>query len=100
MGAAEVRIRMTTIFANDTKAGSYMRSLLYINANDLTFTDLADGGHKAEFDVVAITFGDNGRGIDQVGQNFTLRARGEEYTRFRRDGFLFFLAVPVKKRGG
>ncbi|HKB65893.1 MAG TPA: VWA domain-containing protein [Pyrinomonadaceae bacterium] len=98
-GAAGVRIRLTTLFANDTKAGSYMRSLLYINANDLTFTDLADGGHKAEFDVVAITFGDNGRVIDQVGQSFTLRARAEEYTRLRRDGFVFFLTVPIKKAG-
>ena len=98
-GAAGVRIRLTTLFANDTKAGSYMRSLLYINANDLTFTDLPDGGHKAEFDVVAITFGDNGRVIDQVGQSFTLRARAEEYTRLRRDGFVFFLTVPIKKAG-
>jgi len=98
-GAAGVRIRLTTLFANDTKAGSYMRSLLYINANDLTFTDLPDGGHKAEFDVVAITFGDNGRVVDQVGQTFALRARTEEYARLRRDGFVFFLTVPVKKAG-
>jgi VWFA-related protein len=98
-GAAGVRIRLTTLFANDTKAGSYMRSLLYINANDLTFTDLPDGGHQAEFDVVAITFGDNGSVIDQVGQSFTLRARAEEYTRLRRDGFVFFLTVPIKKAG-
>jgi hypothetical protein len=98
-GAAGVRIRLTTLFANDTKAGSYMRSLLYINANDLTFADLPDGGHKAEFDVVAITFGDNGSVIDQVGQSFTLRARAEEYTRLRREGFVFFLTVPIKKAG-
>jgi hypothetical protein len=98
-GSAGVRIRLTTLFANDTKAGSYMRSLLYINANDLTFTDLPDGGHKAEFDVVAITFGDNGSLVDQVAQTFTLRARAEEYTRLRRDGFVFFLTVPIKKAG-
>jgi hypothetical protein len=73
--------------------------LLYINANDLTFTDLPDAGHKAEFDVVAITFGDNGSVVDQVAQTFTLRARAEEYTRLRRDGFVFFLTVPIKKAG-
>jgi VWFA-related protein len=98
-GSAGVRIRLTTLFANDAKAGSYMRSLLYINANDLTFTDLPDGGHKAEFDVVAITFGDNGSVVDQVAQTFTLRARAEEYTRLRRDGFVFFLTVPIRKAG-
>src|SRR6185295_1051806 len=73
--------------------------LLYVNANDLTFTDLPNGEHTAEFDVVVITFGDNGSVIDQVGQSFTLRARAEEYARLRRDGFVFFLTVPIKKAG-
>ena len=98
-GAAGVRVRLTTLFANDAKVGSYMRSLLYINANDLTFTDLPDGAHKAEFDVVAITFGDNGRVVDQVGQGYTIRSNGEDYQRLRRDGFVFFLTVPIKKAG-
>ena len=98
-GAAGVHVRLTTLFANDPKTGSYMRSLLYVNANDLTFTDLPNGEHTAEFDVVAITFGDNGSVIDQVGQSFTLRARAEEFARLRRDGFVFFLTVPIKKAG-
>ncbi|HYU97355.1 MAG TPA: VWA domain-containing protein [Pyrinomonadaceae bacterium] len=98
-GAAGVHVRLTTLFANDAKIGSYMRSLLYVNANDLTFTDLPNGEHTAEFDVVVITFGDNGSVIDQVGQSFTLRARAEEYARLRRDGFVFFLTVPIKKAG-
>lgn len=98
-GAAEVHVRLTTLFANDPKTGSYMRSLLYVNASDLTFTDLPNGEHTAEFDVVAITFGDNGSVIDQVAQSFTIRARAEEYARLRRDGFVFFLTVPIKKAG-
>ncbi|HEV7747470.1 MAG TPA: VWA domain-containing protein [Pyrinomonadaceae bacterium] len=98
-GAAGVRLRLTTLFANDAKAGSYMRSLLHINANDLTFTDLPDGSHRAEFDVVAITFGDNGRVVDQVGQGFILRSQPDDYARQRRDGFVFFLTVPIKKAG-
>jgi VWFA-related protein len=98
-GSAGVRLRLTTLFANDAKAGSYMRSLLHINANDLTFTDLPDGAHKAEFDVVAITFGDNGSVVDQVGQGFILRTEGDDYARQRREGFVFFLTVPIKKAG-
>jgi hypothetical protein len=76
-----------------------MRSLLHINANDLTFTDSPDGTHKGEFDVVAITFGDNGSVVDQVGQGYTLRTDNDEYARLRRDGFVFFLTVPIKKAG-
>jgi hypothetical protein len=98
-GAAGVHVRLTTLFANDAKVGSYMRSLLYINANDLTFTDSPGGEHAAGFDVVAITFGDNGSVVDQVAQSFTLRARDEEYGQLRKDGFVFFLTVPIKKAG-
>ena len=98
-GAAGVRLRLTTLFANDPKIGSYMRSLLHINANDLTFTDLPDGEHTATFDVAAITFGDNGTVVDQVGETFTTKVRGEEYSRLRKDGFVFFLTVPIKKAG-
>ena len=98
-GAGGVRLRLTTLFANDPKIGSYMRSLLHINANDLTFTDMPDGTHTATFDVAAITFGDNGSVVDQVGETFTTKVRGDEYPRLRRDGFVFYLTVPIKKAG-
>ncbi len=98
-GASGVRLRLTSLFANDEKVGSYMRSFLHVNANDLTFTDLPDGSHKADFDVVAITFGDNGNVVDQVGRSYTLRVAGDDYSRIRRDGFVYSLTVPVKKAG-
>src|SRR6266566_2973904 len=98
-GASGVRLRLTSLFANDEKTGSYMRSFLHVNANDLTFTDLPDGSHKADFDVVAITFGDNGNVVDQVGRSYTLRVAGDDYSRIRRDGFVYSLTVPVKKAG-
>ena len=90
-GAAGVHMRLTTLFANDAKVGSYMRSFLHINANDLTFTDLPDGSHKAEFDVVAITFGDNGNVVDQVGRATQCEAKRRRIiARLRRDGFVYF----------
>ena len=98
-GAAGVHLRLTTLFANDAKFGSYMRSLLHINADDLTFTDLPDGWHKAEFDVVALTFGDNGNIVDEVSRSYTMRITGNDYQRIRRDGFVYFLTVPIKKAG-
>jgi VWFA-related protein len=98
-GAAGVHLRLTTLFANDAKVGSFMRSLLHVNANDLTFTAEPNGVQKAEFDVIAITFGDNGGVVDQVGQTYAMRARPEDYERIRKDGFVFFLTVPIKKAG-
>ena len=77
----------------------YMRSLLHVNANDLTFTELPDGSHKADFDVVGITFGDNGNLVDQVARSYTLRAVGNDYQQILKNGFVYFLTVPIKKAG-
>ncbi|HEY3042136.1 MAG TPA: VWA domain-containing protein [Pyrinomonadaceae bacterium] len=98
-GASGVHLRLTTLFANNAKDGSYMRSFLHVNANDLTFSDLTDGWHKADFDVVAITFGDNGNVVDEVSRSYTIRIAGEDYLRLQRDGFVYFLTVPIKKAG-
>jgi VWFA-related protein len=94
-----VRLRLTSIYGNDPKAGSFLRSLIHIEARDLTFTEEADGWRKTIFDVLAITFGDNGAVIDQIGRTQTVRIRGETYKHVLENGFIFDLAVPVKKPG-
>jgi VWFA-related protein len=94
-----VHLRLTSLFGNDAKAGSFVRSLLHINARDLTFTDEPDNWHKAVIDVFAVTFGDNGTVVDHVDRVQTIRVRGDTYKRALDNGFVFVLTVPVKKPG-
>ncbi|MCA1604198.1 MAG: VWA domain-containing protein, partial [Acidobacteria bacterium] len=98
-GSAGVHLRLTSLFANDLKLGSLMRSILHINARDLTFTKEPDGWHKAVFDVLAVTFGDNGMVVDQLGRTHTVRVKDKTYEHVLRDGFIYNLTVPVKKAG-
>ena len=98
-GASGVHVRLTSLFANDAKVGSFMRSLLHIRGSDLTFTDEPDGWHKAVFDIVAITFGDNGTVVDQLSRTHTIRAKGKTYERILNSGFTYDVTVPVKKAG-
>jgi VWFA-related protein len=98
-GSAGVHIRLTSVFANDPKAGSIMRSMVHVKGRDLTFTDEPDGWHKAVFDILAITFGDNGVVVDQIGRTHTLQLKGKTYERVLADGFTYNLTVPVKKAG-
>src|SRR6266576_69128 len=72
-GSTGVHLQLTSLFGNDAKAGSIMRSMLHIDARDLTFTTEADGKHKCIFDVLAMTFGDNGVPVDQIGRTYTLQ---------------------------
>ena len=98
-GAAGVPIRLTSLFANDAKTGSFMRSLLHVDGSALTFTDEPDDWHQAQFDVVAVTFGEDGRIVDEVTRVDRLRVRGESYQRVLKSGFVYMLTVPIKKPG-
>jgi VWFA-related protein len=94
-----LRLRLTSFFGNVESIGSYMRSMLHIDANDLTFTKEPDGTRKATIDVIAITFGDNGQIVDQIGQTHNLRLPEDVYAQALRGGFNYTITVPVKKAG-
>jgi VWFA-related protein len=98
-GSAGVNVHLTSLFANDPKLGSFMRSMLHVKGRDLTFVAEPDGWYKAVFDILAITFGDNGMVVDQLGRTHTMRFKGKTYERILNDGFTYNLTVPVKKPG-
>lgn len=97
--AGDISVRLTSLFANDAHAGSFVRSLLFIDASKLTFIPEADGWHKTVLDVVAVTFGDNGQVIDQVDQVQNIKVRGQTLEAVRRDGLIYNLNVPIKRAG-
>jgi len=98
-GASGVHVRLTSLFANDAKIGSYMRSMLHVRGRDLTFTDEPGGWHKAVFEIIAITFGDNGVVVDQLNRSHTIRVKDKAYERMLKSGFTYSVTVPVKKPG-
>jgi VWFA-related protein len=95
----DISLRLNALFGNDAVQGSFVRSLLHIKAQDLKFTDEPDGTKKAVFDILAITFGDNGAPIDQIAKSYTLTVRDEMYKRILKTGFVYYFTLPVKKPG-
>ena len=98
-GASGVRVQLTSLFANDPSNGSFTRSILYVDANDLTFTEETDGWRKATFDVVTVTFDESGNVVDQLSRTDALRLRGESYQQVLKYGFVYYTNFPVKKPG-
>ena len=76
-----------------------MRSVLHVDARDLTFTEEANHTHKSTFDVLAITFGDNGVPLDQIGRTYVIQLPDDVYKRTLRDGLVYYVTMPVKKPG-
>jgi VWFA-related protein len=98
-GSSDVHLQLTSLFANDATNGSFMRSLLHIDARDLTFKDGPNGTHECVFDVLAMTFGDNGATVDYNGQTYTVQLPEAEYRRAMQQGMVYNVTVPIKKHG-
>lgn len=98
-GTSGVHLQLTSLFGNDAKIGSFMRSILHVDANDLTFTKQPDGWQQATFDVVAVTFGDNGNVVDEISRTDTFRVSDEGFQEVLKHGFVYFVVLPIKKSG-
>lgn len=98
-GANDMTVRLTTFFANDATAGSLLRSFLFLDARDLSFTEQPDGTHEASFDLSSIMFGDNGRVISRQDRVATLRLRGNPFARVMREGIIYGFDMPVNEFG-
>lgn len=98
--ASGVDMRMTSLFSNDARRGSFMRSLIYINGNDLQFSEEADGSRKARVDIAAVTFNGEGRVVDQIIETREVRVTASGYRSILRNGLTYTLDVPVNKQSG
>jgi VWFA-related protein len=98
-GSGDVDLRLTSLFFNDAQSGSFMRSLIYVDARSLTFREQADGSRKANMDVVAVTFGADGMIVDQRSTPETIVVRAEQYQQMLKSGLIFGINLPIKKAG-
>jgi VWFA-related protein len=94
-----VGLRLTALFGAAPEGGSFIRALLQIDAQDLAFSDDADGSHKVVFDVAAVNFGADGRVVDQLTRTQTLNVSKDALQQVLRDGLLYSLNIPVKQPG-
>ncbi|MFT3744007.1 MAG: VWA domain-containing protein [Pyrinomonadaceae bacterium] len=94
-----IDLRLNALFGSDAKGEAYVRSLLHINASDMKFVDAENGAKKVVFDVLAMSFGDNGQVIDRLGKTYTLTVKADTYKRVMNEGFVYHFLFPVKKPG-
>lgn len=94
-----INLKLNTLFGSDAKNVSYVRSLLHVDTADMKFTDEPNGEKKVAFDVLAISFGDNGQVVDQLGKTFTVTLKPDAYKKIVDEGFVYHFMFPVKKPG-
>jgi VWFA-related protein len=98
-GATGIEVHLASVFANTKQLGDVIRSVVYVKAGDLKFADAPDGARKADFNLSAILFDEEGKVVHSAGETRTLRLNTKDYDRAMRDGLVYQLDIPVKKPG-
>ena len=107
--ATGVKVRLTSMYFQTKKTGPFVRSLLHLDAKDLTFAQGAFGLWHATVDVVASAY----RGFHLVplrhGQlglmaydrqhRTEISLSGERYRRALKEGVIYVLDEPMKEPG-
>ncbi|MBV8857873.1 MAG: VWA domain-containing protein [Acidobacteria bacterium] len=99
LSSGELTLRLTSLFNSPAEKAAAVDSLMHIEASQLKLTDEADGWKKAVIDVAAVTFGEDGRPVDEINRTETVRARGEALQLMLSEGLVYMMKVPIKKPG-
>ena len=97
-GVTGIDLRLNAIYGDDPKGGPYVRSLLHVNAKDLSFND-DQGGKKTTIEILAMAFGDNGQPVDQIAKGYNLTIKPEKLQELLKNGFVYQFTFPIKKPG-
>jgi VWFA-related protein len=95
----DVPLRLTTLFNADAARGSYVHSLVHLDARRLTFVDWPDGQRKADIQTLILLLDSAGKVVDQATRSDALFFRSEAFEQVQRGGLVYALDVPVKKPG-
>jgi len=93
----DIHLRLTALFSHEEK--SFLTTLLYINGSDLTFTQEPDGKYKAVLEAVAITFDEDGNGIDDTQRIYSLRGGEQSRDTAIKNGLILTLQHEAEKPG-
>lgn len=94
-----VEVKLNALFGHSPKSGYFVHSFLHIDANDLTFKKLENGDYQASFDILAISYGDNGVPVDKNNAVGSTIVKADQLERTRRDGIAYSFIFPIKQPG-
>lgn len=97
--SGDIEMRLTSVYLNDEKEGSYVRALMHLDSKDVKFVDQPNGNKKVSLDVIAITFGENGKSVGNFSKNYTISIKPENLAKIKEKGFAYTMKIPVKEAG-
>jgi VWFA-related protein len=94
----DIEVNMTSFFVDDTAGGALVRSFVYIDAKNLTFTSV-NGRQQASIELHGAVFGDNGAIAQQLKRGATLSLTEAEHRQAVANGIALSFDMPVRRAG-
>ena len=97
--ATDIALRATTLPGYSPEQGSFVRTLLHIDARALTFAD-SEGKRTASADVLGMVFDQDGTEVAHLSTGFSVALTSEGAEDALRDGLAYTLRIPIRQPGG
>ncbi len=100
----DINLHLAAIFyqqqeKNEKNPTAFVRSILHVDVNDITFTDQPDGKKKATSDIVILTFDADGNVVNSISKGQILNLPPETYKTYLQQGINYILNFEVPKEG-
>ena len=99
LAKAGLKLKLTAFFGNTASEGSFIRTLLHLDANQISFVDEPNGLKKGVFDVVAVTLNEKNEVIEEFNRTHTIRFPVANLEDINRNGLIYSADVPVTQSG-
>lgn len=96
--AQDIELDLTSFFTDKDRTGSVVRSFVYVDVKDLTFTTV-NGRQQASIELHGVIYGDNGAVMELAKGGGTIKLSESEYQHAMRNGVGISFDMPVKRHG-
>jgi VWFA-related protein len=94
----DIEVELTSFYAEDKDNAPVVRSFVYIDPKDVTFTRV-DGRYHASLELYGVIFGDNGVIVEERADAATFNFSDADYEQITRDGIGIGFDMPAKRPG-
>lgn len=94
-----LNLQLTAFFGNTEAEGSFVRTFLHLDGEQISFVDEPNGIKKGVFDVVAVTLNEKNEVVEDFNGTHTIRFPAANLPEIRQNGLIYTAEVPVKKPG-
>ena len=98
--ASGVGLRLTPLYSEVPGRGPVVRSLLDIDAHDLTFKPILDGSFQAKIKLLAAAYGPDNKQLVAFGYDYIVTVEPGHMDEVLRDGALYNVQMALPKPGG